>query len=95
MQKQQFSDRGGEESKKFQHCRGRGLKNFRTGVGLPIWGDTFAGGSVPHYMQCNNVTYSFPRMLMSHKNFHFTQISSKNNDVVFFKSLKTMFLDHF
>ena len=42
------------ESKKFENCRkeGVGLKNFRTGGGLPIWGVTFAGGSVPHYMQC-------------------------------------------
>ena len=45
------------ESKKFENCRkeGVGLKNFRTGGGLPIWGwgGTFAGGSVHHYMKCN------------------------------------------
>ena len=34
-------------------------------------------------------------MLMNHKNFHFTQISDKTNDVVFFKNPKTMFLGHF
>ena len=32
---------------------------------------------------------------MNHKNFHFTQIPDKTNDVIFFKSPKTMFLDHF
>ena len=39
--------------------------------------------------------YSFPRMLMKHKNFHFTQIPGRNNDVIFLKSSKTMFLDNF
>ena len=34
---------------------------------------------------------SFRRMLMNHKNFHFTQISDKTNDVIFLKSPKTMF----
>ena len=29
-------------------------------------------------------------MLMNHKNFHFTQISDKTNDVIFLKSPKTM-----
>ena len=38
---------------------------------------------------------SFRRMLMNHKNFHFTQISDKTNDMVFLKSPKTMFLGHF
>ena len=38
---------------------------------------------------------SFPRMLMNHKNFHFTQIPDKTNDVIFLKSPKTMFLGHF
>ena len=41
---------------------------------------------------------SFRRMLMNHKNFHFTQITGKTDDVVFLKSPKTMFLaifDHF
>ena len=38
---------------------------------------------------------SFRRMLMNHKNFHFTQIPDKNNDVIFLKSPKTMFLGHF
>ena len=37
-------------------------------------------------------------MLMNHKNFHFTQIPDKTNDVIFLKCPKTMFLgrfDHF
>ena len=38
---------------------------------------------------------SFRRMLMNHKNFHFTQISDKTNDMIFLKSLKTLFLGHF
>ena len=38
---------------------------------------------------------SFHRMLMNYKNFHFTQIPDKNNDVTFLKSPKTMFLGHF
>ena len=38
---------------------------------------------------------SFRRMLMNHKNFHFTQISNKNNDVILLKSPKTKFLGHF
>ena len=38
---------------------------------------------------------SFRRMLMNHKNFHFTQIPEKTNDVIFLKSPKTMFLGHF
>ena len=41
---------------------------------------------------------SFCRMLMNHKNFHFTQISDKTNYVIFLKSPKTMFwtiFDHF
>ena len=38
---------------------------------------------------------SFRRILMNHKNFHFTQIPDKTNDVIFLKSLKTMFLGHF
>ena len=39
--------------------------------------------------------YSFWRMLMNHKNFHFTQITDKANNVIFLKSPKTMFLGHF
>ena len=39
--------------------------------------------------------YSFPRMLMNHKNFDFTQIPEKTNDMIFLKSSKTMFLGHF
>ena len=31
-------------------------------------------------------------MLINHKNFHFTQIPDKTNDVIFLKSPKTMFL---
>ena len=38
---------------------------------------------------------SFRRMLMNHKNFDFTQIPDKTNDVIFLKSPKTMFLGHF
>ena len=38
---------------------------------------------------------SFPRILMSHKNFHLTQIPDKHNGVIFLKSAETMFLDHF
>ena len=37
-------------------------------------------------------------MLMNHKNFDFTQIPGKTNDVIFLKGPKTMFLvifDHF
>ena len=30
-------------------------------------------------------------MLMNHKNFHFTQIANKTNDVIFLKSPKTLF----
>ena len=30
-------------------------------------------------------------MLMNHKNFHFTQIPDKTNDVIFLKSSKIMF----
>ena len=32
---------------------------------------------------------------MNHKNFHFTQISGKTNDIMFFKSPKTMVLGYF
>ena len=38
---------------------------------------------------------SFLRMLMNHKNFCFTQIPDKTNDIIFLRSLKTMFLGHF
>ena len=38
---------------------------------------------------------SFCRMLMNHKNFHFTQIPDKTYDVIFLKSSKTMLLGHF
>ena len=38
---------------------------------------------------------TFHRMLINHKNFHFTQASDKTNDVTFFKSPKTMNLGHF
>ena len=34
-------------------------------------------------------------MLMNHKNFHFTQIPDKTNDMIFLKSPKTLFLDRF
>ena len=39
--------------------------------------------------------YSFRKMLMNHKNFHFTQILDKTNDVIFLKNTKTIFLGHF
>ena len=38
---------------------------------------------------------SLHRMLMNHKNFDFTKIPDKTNDVIFLKRPKTMFLDHF
>ena len=38
---------------------------------------------------------SFRRMLMNHKNFDFTQIPDKINDMIFLKSPKTMFLGYF
>ena len=38
---------------------------------------------------------SFHLMLMNHKNFDFTQIPNKTNDMIFLKSPKTMFLGHF
>ena len=34
-------------------------------------------------------------MLMNHKNFRFTQIPDKTNDMIFLKNLKTLFLGHF
>ena len=34
-------------------------------------------------------------MLMNHRNFHFTQIPDKTNDLIFLKSSETMFLGHF
>ena len=34
-------------------------------------------------------------MLINHKNFHFRQIPDKNNDMIFLKSPKTLFLGHF
>ena len=39
--------------------------------------------------------WSFGTMLMNHNNFHFTQIPDKTNDLIFLKSPKTMFSDHF
>ena len=38
---------------------------------------------------------SFRRMLMNNKNFYFTQIPDKTNNVIFLKNPKTMFLGHF
>ena len=38
---------------------------------------------------------SFLKMLMNHKNFDFTQIPGKTNDIIFLKSPKTMFWGHF
>ena len=37
---------------------------------------------------------SFCSMLMSHRNYHFTKIPDKTNDVIFLKSSETMFLGH-
>ena len=37
----------------------------------------------------------FCRMLMNHNNVHFPQIPDKNNDVIFLKGPKAMFLGHF
>ena len=34
---------------------------------------------------------SFHRMLMNHRNFHFTQIPDKTNDGIFLKSPETIF----
>ena len=34
-------------------------------------------------------------MLMNHKNFHFTQIPDKTNDMIFLKSPETMFWGRF
>ena len=34
-------------------------------------------------------------MLMNHKNFCFTEIPDKTNDIIFLKSPKTLFLGHF
>ena len=45
----------------------------------------------PDFSQACN----FHRMLMNHKNFHFTQIPDKTNDMIFLKSPKTLFLGHF
>ena len=39
--------------------------------------------------------YNFPRMLMDHKNFNFTQTPDKTNDVILLKSPKTIFLGRF
>ena len=38
---------------------------------------------------------SFCRMLMDHKNFRFTQIPDKTNEMIFLKSPQTLFLGHF
>ena len=38
---------------------------------------------------------SFCRKLMNHKNFPFTQILDKTNDMIFLKSPKTLFFGHF
>ena len=35
--------------------------------------------------------YSFRRMSMNHKNFHFTQIPDKTNDIIFLKVQKPCF----
>ena len=40
-------------------------------------------------------TCSFRRMLMNHKNFCFTHIPDKTNDMIFLKSPKNLFLGHF
>ena len=38
---------------------------------------------------------SFYRMLMDYKNFDFTQIPGKTNDIIFLKSPETMLFGHF
>ena len=48
-----------------------------------------------HFSQDFSQAWRFCRMLINHKNFHFTQIPDKTNDVIFLKSPKTMFLGHF
>ena len=50
-----FQSEEGRRVRSLSTAARRGLKNFRTGGGLPIWrgGGIFAEGSVPHYMQCN------------------------------------------
>ena len=53
----------------------------------PFWAITWE----PDFSQA----CSFCRMLINRKNFHFTQIPDKTNDVIFLKSPKTMFLGHF
>ena len=53
----------------------------------PFWAITWE----PDFSQA----CSFCRMLMNHKNFHFTQIPDKTNDMIFLKSPKTLFLGHF
>ena len=45
----------------------------------------------PDFSQACN----FRRMLMNHKNLRFTQIPDKTNDMIFFKSPKTLFLCYF
>ena len=45
----------------------------------------------PDFCQACN----FLRMLMNHKNFHFTQTPDNTSDMIFWKSPKTMFLGHF
>ena len=45
----------------------------------------------PDFSQACN----FHRMLMNHKNFHFTKIPDKTKDMIFLKSPKTLFLGHF
>ena len=51
------------------------------------------------YWQLKNTEISLAkrlrRMLINHKNFHFTQIPDKTSDIIFLKSPKTLFLDHF
>ena len=39
--------------------------------------------------------YSFPRMLMNHNNFDFTQTPGKTDDVILLKSPKPIFLGNF
>ena len=39
--------------------------------------------------------FSLHRMLMNHKNSHFTAIPDKTHDTIFLKSPKTVFLGHF
>ena len=60
------------------------IKEYKNLIG---WGPFLAITWEPDFSQA----CSFCIMLMNHKNFHFTQIPDKTNDVIFLKSPNTMF----